>query len=81
MMEALHKKSNEFFKEREQKKLLEEKIKAFNSQLIHTGNGKDTLERVLEDQRSMIAQYENRIRSLESEKGRSSEEAPSSELF
>lgn len=35
----------------------------------------------MEEQKKLIREYENRIRSLESEKGRSSEEAPSSELF
>ena len=79
VIEALNRKSHEFFKEREQKKLLEEKINAFNSQLIHTG--KDSLERVLEEQRRMIHKYENKIRNLEDQKDRSSEDSPSSELF
>ena len=59
--------------------LLEEKIKAFNSQLIHMG--KDKLERALEDQKKIIKEYENRIRSLEREKGREDEEGLNSELF
>lgn len=59
--------------------MLEEKIKAFNSQLIHMG--KDKLERALEDQKKIIKEYENRIRSLEREKGREDEEGLNSELF
>ncbi len=58
----MQQKSHEFFREREQKKLLEEKIKAFNSQLIHVG--KDSLERALEDQKKIIREYENKIRNL-----------------
>lgn len=54
-MKALQQRSHEFFKEREQKKLLEEKIKAFNSQLIHTG--KDSLEKALEEQKKMLREY------------------------
>ena len=59
--------------------MLEEKIKAFNSQLIHTG--KDSLERALEEQKKLIKEYENRIRNLEKEKGKSGEENLNSELF
>lgn len=76
VVEALNRKSHEFFKEREEKKILEQKIKAFNSQLIHTG--KDSLEKMLEDQKSIIIQYENKIRSLESERGKSADETLSS---
>lgn len=54
-MEALHQRSNEFFREREQKKLLEEKIKAFNSQLIHTG--KDSADKIMEEQKKIIKEY------------------------
>lgn len=36
---------------------------------------------MLEEQKSIIIQYENKIRSLESERGKSSEEVLSSELF
>ena len=67
-MKALQQKSHEFFKERQQKKLLEQKIKAFNSQLIHTG--KDSLEKVFEEQKKIIKQYQNRIKNLQQEKGK-----------
>lgn len=36
-MKALQQRSKQFFKEREEKKRLEEKIKAFNSQIIQGG--------------------------------------------
>jgi hypothetical protein len=39
------------------------------------------LERVLEEQKRVINQYENKIRNLESEKGKFSEDGPNSELF
>jgi hypothetical protein len=61
-MKALQQRSNEFFKEREEKKILEEKIKAFNSQLIHSGGA--SIEKILNDQRKMIKEYENKIKQL-----------------
>jgi hypothetical protein len=47
---------------------LEEKIKAFNSQLIHSGGA--SVEKILNDQRKMIKEYENKIRHLEEGQGR-----------
>ena len=55
-MLALQQRSHEFYKEREQKKQLEEKIKAFNSQLIHVG-GKDSFEKAFEEQKKLIREY------------------------
>ena len=78
-MELLKKKSNEFFEQRKQKKHLEEQIKAYDSQLIHTGT--NSLEKMLEDQKKLIRQYQNKIKNLESQKGRSSDELPSEQLF
>lgn len=57
-MKALQQRSKEFFKEREEKKKLEEKIKAFNSQLIHGGsNPNNELARAFNEQKKLIKQY------------------------
>lgn len=45
VMKALQERSKEFFRVRDEKKKLEEKIKAFNSQLIHGGGNVGQLER------------------------------------
>lgn len=61
-MKALQQRSKEFFKEREEKKRLEEKIKAFNSQIIQGGT--HNLEKALAEHQRIIREYENKIRNL-----------------
>ena len=58
---------------------MEEKIKAFNSQLIHSGQQPE-YERALTHQKKMIEEYEKKIKNLESEK-KMSDDVYSSELF
>lgn len=78
-MKALQQRSKEFFKEREEKKRLEEKIKAFNSQIIQGGT--HNLEKALAEHQRIIREYENKIRNLQSEKKFSEDERYNSELF
>jgi myosin heavy subunit len=66
VMKAFQERSKEFFRVRDEKKKLEEKIKAFNSQLIH-GGGND-LEHAFMEQNMLIKQYENKLKNLEQEK-------------
>ena len=67
VMKALEQRSKEFFREREEKKKLEEKIKAFNSQLIHGGGNLGELERAFVEQKKIIKQYESKLKNLEQE--------------
>lgn len=50
--------------------MLEEKIKAFNSQLIHTGG--ISVDKMLNEQRKIICDYERKIKQLEEGQERTS---------
>lgn len=68
VMKALQQRSKQFFKEREEKKRLEEKIKAFDSQLIQGGGNSNELAKAFHEQKKLIKQYESKLKNLEQEK-------------
>lgn len=71
-MQALERKSREFFHEREEKKRLEEKIRLMNSQLLIGGQKiEETVQfrnALEEEQKKIRSQYEDRLKELEKER-------------